>query len=67
MIRIAIVDDEKVIREQIMKLIEKKQMDCVVDTYSSGEEVLENGRCYDVRRRIEIGIKRILNSRLLPT
>ena len=48
MIRIAIVDDEKVIREQIMKLIEKKQIDCVVDTYSSGEEVLENGRCYDI-------------------
>ena len=48
MIRIAIVDDEKVIREQIMKLIEKKQMDCVVDTYSSGEEVLGNGKNYDI-------------------
>ena len=48
MIRIAIVDDEKVIREQIMKLIEKKQIDCVVDTQSSGEEVLKNGRCYDI-------------------
>ena len=40
MIRIAIVDDEKVIREQIKKLIEKKQTDCVIDTYSFGEEVL---------------------------
>ena len=40
MISIAIVDDEKVIREQIKDLIEKKQIESVIDTYSSGEELL---------------------------
>ena len=39
MIKIAIVDDEKGIKEQIKKLIEKKQMERVIDTYSSGEEL----------------------------
>ena len=48
MIRIAIVDDEMVIREQIKKLIEKKQTDCVIDTYSSGEEVLRSDKYYDI-------------------
>ena len=48
MIRIAIVDDEKVIREQIKKLIEKKQTESVIDTYCSGEEFLRAGRGYDI-------------------
>lgn len=48
MIRIAIVDDEKVIREQIKKLIEKKQAESIIDTYSSGEELLMNEKCYDI-------------------
>lgn len=48
MIRIAIVDDEKVIKEQIKKMIEKKQTNCVIDTYSSGEEVLRSDKYYDI-------------------
>ena len=48
MTRIAIGDDEKVIREQIKKMIEKKQIDCEVDTYGMGEELLKAGRGYDI-------------------
>ena len=48
MICIAIVDDEKVIREQVKKLIEKRQTDCEIDTYGSGEELLKVGRGYDI-------------------
>ena len=48
MIRIAIVDDEKVIREQIKKLIEKKQTDCEIDTYGAGEDLLKADSVYDI-------------------
>ena len=48
MINIAIVDDEKIIREQIKKLIENKQQECVIDTYSAGEELLQSDKCYDI-------------------
>ena len=48
MIRIAIVDDEKVIREQIIKLIEKKQIDCEIDTYRTGEDLLKADSVYDI-------------------
>ncbi len=48
MIRIAIVDDEKVIREQIKKLIEKKQTDCEINTYGTGEDLLKACRGYDI-------------------
>ena len=48
MIRIAIVDDEKVIREQIKKLVEKKQIDCEIDTYGAGEDLLKADRGYDI-------------------
>ena len=48
MISIAIVDDEKWIRDQIHRLIEKKQTDCVIDTYSSGEELLESDKAYEM-------------------
>ena len=48
MISIAIVDDEKVIREQIKDLIEKKQIESVIDIYSSGEELLMVEKCYDI-------------------
>lgn len=48
MIRIAIVDDEKIIREQIKKLIENKLQECAIDTYSSGEELLQADKCYDI-------------------
>ena len=48
MISIAIVDDEKVIREQIKNLIEKRQEECTIDTYSTGEEILQTDKCYDI-------------------
>ena len=48
MIRIAIVDDEKVIREQIKKLIEIRQTDCEIDTYRTGEDLLKAGKGYDI-------------------
>lgn len=48
MIRIAIVDDEKVIREQIKKLVEKKQIDCEIDTYGTGEDLLKADSVYDI-------------------
>ena len=48
MIRIAIVDDEKIIREHIKKLIENKQQEYVIDTYSAGEELLQAEKCYDI-------------------
>ena len=48
LIRIAIVDDEKVIREHMKNLIGNKQVECVIDTYSEGEELLQAGKCYDI-------------------
>ncbi len=48
MISIAIVDDEKWIREQIYRLIEKKQAGCRIDAYSSGEELLKSDKGYDM-------------------
>ena len=48
MINIAIVDDEKWIRDQIHRLIEKKKIDCRIDAYSSGEELLKSGKGYDM-------------------
>ena len=48
LIRIAIVDDEKVIREQIKHLIEKKQVESIIDTYSSGEKLLMDEKCHDI-------------------
>ena len=48
LIRIAIVDDEKVIKEQIKKLIEKKQTDCEIDTYGTGEDLLKDDSVYDI-------------------
>lgn len=48
MISIAVVDDEKIIREQIKKLIENRQSECRVDAYSTGEEFLATKKYYDV-------------------
>ena len=48
MISIAIVDDEKIIREQIKFFVEKKQTESVIDTYSSGEELLMVNKRYDI-------------------
>lgn len=48
MINIAVVDDEKVICQQIKILIEKNQTGCVIDTYGTGEELLQAGSSYDM-------------------
>lgn len=48
LIRIAIVDDEKFMREHIEKLIENKQVECLIDTYSVGETLLQADKCYDI-------------------
>ena len=48
MIKIVIVDDEEIIREQIKKLIEKRFSDCMIDTYATGEALLRSGKCYDI-------------------
>lgn len=45
---VAIVDDEKVIREQIKKLAVKYEPDCNVNAYETGEELLAEGNKYDV-------------------
>lgn len=48
MIRIAIIDDEKVIREQIKNLIKNIQMESIIDGYSSGVEFLQAEKYYDI-------------------
>lgn len=45
---VAIVDDEKVIREQIKKLAVKYESDCNVKAYETGEELLAEGKKFDV-------------------
>lgn len=48
MIKIAIVDDEEFIRQQVEKLIVNRFTDCKITTYSSGEEILRSDICYDI-------------------
>ena len=48
MIYIAIVDDEKSIRVQIKFLVEKNYIKAIIDTYSSGEDLLQSTRGYDI-------------------
>lgn len=45
---VAIVDDERVIREQIRELAEKYDPDANVKSYETGEELLAEGKKYDV-------------------
>ncbi len=45
---IAVVDDEKVIREQIGSLIEKQMPDCYLESYATGEELLAAGKRFDI-------------------
>lgn len=45
---VAIVDDEKVIREQIKKLTVKYEPDCNVIAYEIGEELLAEGKKFEV-------------------
>ena len=48
MIRVAIVDDERVIREQIRKLAMQQESEVSADIYATGNELLVSGREYDV-------------------
>ena len=45
---IAVVDDEKVIREQISSLIRKQMPDCCLASYAAGEELLASGTRFDI-------------------
>lgn len=47
-LKIAVVDDEKTIREQIVKLIEKQIYDCHVSMFSSGEELNACEKRFDI-------------------
>jgi len=47
-LNIAVVDDEKIIREQLKGLIEKQQAGFYTDVYGTGEEMLATGKQYDV-------------------
>ena len=42
------MDDEKIIREHIKKLIENKQQEYVIDTYSAGKELLQTDQLYHI-------------------
>lgn len=45
---IAVVDDEKVIREQVGRLIRKQNPGCCITSYESGYELLESGERFDM-------------------
>ena len=45
---IAVVDDERMIREQICGLIENQVLDCRIKSYSSGEEIVASGKRFDI-------------------
>lgn len=45
---IAVVDDEKVIREQIASLVGKQMPDCDPESYATGEELLAAGKQFDI-------------------
>ena len=48
MIEIAIVDDEKIVREEIENLIRAEGPDCGIDGYGSGRALLLSGKSYDI-------------------
>lgn len=45
---IAVVDDERIIREQICSLIEKQKPICKLNAYSSGEEIVASEKRFDI-------------------
>ena len=45
---IAVVDDEKTIREHICALIEEQQPGSVIEAYATGEELLASGKRFDI-------------------
>lgn len=48
MLDIAVVDDEKVIREHLCALIQKRNRSGRVESYATGEELLASGRPFDI-------------------
>ena len=44
----AVVDDEKAIREQICTLIEEQQPGSRIESYAAGEELLASGKRFDI-------------------
>lgn len=48
MIEIAIVDDEKIVRDGIEELIETAGRDCAVSSFETGEELLFAGKSFDI-------------------
>lgn len=48
MIEIAIVDDEKIIREEIESLIRAERPGCGIDSYETGRALLFSGKSYDI-------------------
>lgn len=45
---IAVVDDEKAIREHICGLVEEQQPESRIEAYATGEELLESGKRFDI-------------------
>lgn len=45
---IAVVDDEKVIREHICSLIERRKPESHIESYATGEELLASGKRFDI-------------------
>lgn len=45
---IAVVDDEKVMREYLCELIDKQGQKCRVEAYATGEELLGSGKAFDI-------------------
>ena len=45
---IAVVDDEKAIREHICGLVEEQQPESRIETYATGEELLVSGKRFDI-------------------
>lgn len=45
---IAVVDDEKAIREHICGLVEEQQPESRIEAYATGEELLASGRQFDI-------------------
>lgn len=48
MMKIAVVDDEKAIREEMENLIRAKRPDCQIECYESGDHLLLAGGPYDI-------------------
>ena len=46
--QMAVVDDEKAIREQICTLIEEQQPGSRIESYAAGEELLASGKRFDI-------------------